>query len=89
VRNPDLAKAFEAWKIAGHARYTLTKIKSWQQCAERISRHKNPAKALVEYWAIDKRFGALEEDVVKAVIAYDVLACALRSGQRSGSNPSR
>jgi hypothetical protein len=71
VREPDLTKAFEHWKGAGSARYTLSKIRYWQQRARRMSRLKNPAKALVEYWALDKRFSPLEEEVTLAVIEFE------------------
>jgi hypothetical protein len=71
VREPDLTKAFEAWKSAGHARYTMAQIRVWLRHAEHLSRQENPARALVGYWAIDKRFGPFEEEIVKAVLDYE------------------
>jgi hypothetical protein len=49
----------------------LSKIRYWQQRAGRIARYKNPAKALVDYWALEKRFAPLEEHVTLAVIKYE------------------
>jgi hypothetical protein len=46
-------------------------ITAWQRRAGRIVRCKNPAKALVEYWALEKRFRPLEEDVTLAVIKFE------------------
>ncbi len=71
LREPDLTKAFETWKGAGKARYTLAKIRFWLRRAENISRRKNPARALVEYWAIEKRFATFEKDVAEAVVDYE------------------
>jgi hypothetical protein len=71
VREPDLTKALEDWKVAGGARYTLAKMRLWLRRAEHISRRKDPARALVDYWALEKRFGALEEEVAEAVVDYE------------------
>ena len=71
VREPDLTKAFEDWRIAGKARYTLAMIRLWLRRAEYISRRTDPARALVDYWAIEKRFGAFEREVAEALVDYE------------------
>jgi hypothetical protein len=71
LRESDLKKAFENWRIAGKARYTLAKMRFWLRRAEHISRRKNPARAIVDYWALEKRFGAFEEEVSEAVVEYE------------------
>lgn len=71
LREPGLTEAFQRWKSAGRARYSLSKIRLWQKRAENIARRRNPAHALVDYLAIENRFSALERDVIKALITYE------------------
>jgi hypothetical protein len=71
VREPQLGEEFKAWRAAGRARFTLTKIRRWRRMATAIRSYANPASALDHYWAIDKRFSTLERDVAEAVYKYD------------------
>jgi hypothetical protein len=71
VWEPQLGEEFKAWRAAGRARFTLTKIRRWQRMATAIRCYANPASALDHYWAIDKRFSPLERDVAEAVYQYD------------------
>lgn len=71
VREPDLESAFRQWQSESRAKYTLHKIDRWRRQAEAIARCTTPARALDHYWAIDKRFRPLEDDIAEAVFRYD------------------
>jgi hypothetical protein len=71
MRGEDLDRAFREWQAQGRAKLTLSKIKRWKKRASDIGGYKNPAWALVHFWAIDKRFAPLENDVSRAVVEYD------------------
>jgi hypothetical protein len=71
VREPQLGEEFKAWRAAGRARFTLAKIERWHRMASAIRHYANPARALDHYWAIDKGFSPLEQDVAEAVYRYD------------------
>ncbi len=67
----DLDRAYHEWQVQGRAKITLSKISQWKKRASEIGRRENPAWALVQFWAIDKRFAPLENDVRRAVVEYD------------------
>lgn len=64
-------QAFEEWKLAGRARYTLAKLKKWRRHSLQIASNRRPAAALACFWAIESRFGHLEDDVQEAVARFD------------------
>jgi len=71
IYEPQLGEEFKAWQAAGGAKFTLSKIERWRRVALAIARISSPASALDHYWAIDKRFIPLEQDVAEAVCRYD------------------
>jgi hypothetical protein len=71
VYEPRLGEEFKAWQATGRAKFTLSKLDRWRRVALAIGRSTNPASALDHYWAIDKRFSPLEQDVAEAVWRYD------------------
>jgi len=71
MRRADLDRAYHEWQAQGRAKFTLYKIKRWKKRAFGIASYENPARALVQYWAVDKRFAPLEIDVARAVVEFD------------------
>src|SRR2546422_7599684 len=71
IYEPQLGEEFKARQAAGGAKFTLSKIERWRRVALAIARISSPASALDHYWAIDKRFIPLEQDVAEAVCRYD------------------
>jgi hypothetical protein len=72
TREPDLTARFHAWQAAGHARFTVAKIRRWQRVAKAIARQNGAASALEHWWAISRRFAPLEDDVSEAVAKFDM-----------------
>jgi hypothetical protein len=70
VREPELTAAFEKWKAAGSAEFTIPRIKRWRRTSEGIARSEAP-EAFRTYCGVDRKFRPLEQDVVKAVVDYD------------------
>ena len=71
IYEPQLREEFKARQLAGRAKFTLSKIERWRRMAHAIAHYVNPAVALDHYWAIDKRFAPLEQDVAQTVSRYD------------------
>jgi len=71
IREPQLGEEFRVWRAAAKARFTLAKIKRRRRMASAIRLCANPAAALDHYWAIDRWFKPLEEDVAESVDRYD------------------
>lgn len=70
-RGPALEQAFEEWKQAGRARYTVRKIGKWRRQAELIARRERPSAAIEQWWAIDDAIQPLETGIGRAVAEYD------------------
>jgi hypothetical protein len=72
LRGQSLDRAFEEWKLAGRAEYTLSKLKKWREHSVHVARSRNPAGALACYWALESKFRTLEAGVQEAVARFDV-----------------
>jgi hypothetical protein len=69
---PALDAAFREWKLNPGAKYTVPRLRNLQRRGRGIRGVKSPIKALELYWGIQKRFVELEDDVIKAVVEFDI-----------------
>jgi hypothetical protein len=69
---PTLQQAFDQWKIQPGAKYTVPKLRLLQRHAAALRTAKTASNVLERYWNIQCRFIELEEDVIQAVIDFDM-----------------
>lgn len=69
---PGLQQAFSEWKMNPGAKYTIPKLRKLQRHAAALRKGKTAPNVLERYWAIQSRFLELEDEIIQAVIDFDM-----------------
>jgi hypothetical protein len=80
---PAVDRAFVEWKENPGPKYTVPKLRRWKQHAAALRRNTTAPHVLSRYWSIQTMFVDLEDDVIQAVVKFDI-----EHGSRKQNDPA-